>query len=178
LLAQRQREFTESTIEAIRKQEEFIEAMDKTSMGYDAAIYRLEMLKEQLFEETVALRDAKEEAFEWTGALDASTAAADAHTAAVKRMKTAMMGLMAPMAAAGYAVAAPYEYLPGAIGRPTSFQQGGIVAQTGLALVHKGETVIPQGQPTTNVFHIYLDGEEVERTISERIIREVRLQGG
>lgn len=178
LLSQRQKEFTESTMDAIKRQEELIATMDKTSMSYDAAIHRLEMLREQLWEETVALRDAKEEAFEWTGALDASTVAADAHTAAVKRMKAAMIDLGLATALALGAIAAPYEYFPGAIGRPTSFQQGGIVAQTGLALVHKGETVIPKGQPTTNVFHIYLDGEELEGYISQRIMREVRLQGG
>jgi len=178
LLKEAEEEFTISTQEAIKRQEEWIETMDKTSMGYDAAIYRLEMLREQLLRETVALRDAKEEAFKWTGALDASTASADAHTASLKEMAAAMMGLVAPMAAVGFAVAAPYEYLPGAIGRPPSFQTGGIVAQTGLALVHKGETVTPKGQLTTNVFHIYLDGTELEGYISQRIIKEVRLQGG
>jgi len=94
------------------------------------------------------------------------------------KMLLAMMGLEILPIAPAYAPAAPYEYLPGAIGRPTSFQTGGIVRETGLALVHKGETVIPSGQPTTNVFHIYLDGTELEGYISQRIVKEVRLQGG
>lgn len=89
------------------------------------------------------------------------------------RMLKMMMGLEITPAAP-----VPVFEPPGALIPAGSFQTGGIVAQTGLAMVHKGETVIPKGQPTTNVFHIYLDGEEVERTISERIIREVRLQGG
>lgn len=89
-----------------------------------------------------------------------------------------MMGLGILPYAPPYAPAAPYEYLPGAIGRPTGFQQGGVVARTGLALVHRGETVIPAGKPPANIFHIYLDGTELENFITQRIIREVRLQGG
>jgi hypothetical protein len=63
-------------------------------------------------------------------------------------------------------------------------QKGGSVTKTGLALVHKGETIIPQGgnsfgNITTNV-HIHggisseLDLKDVTRKISDSIVKDIR----
>jgi len=54
-------------------------------------------------------------------------------------------------------------------------QTGGFVTGTGMAQVHRGETVVPAGGQH---IHIYLDGNELEGYINQRIIKEVRLQGG
>ena len=55
------------------------------------------------------------------------------------------------------------------------FQQGGLVGSTGLAYLHKGETVIP-ANTTINV-PIYLDGELITEKIVRRVGDMARLQG-
>jgi hypothetical protein len=62
-----------------------------------------------------------------------------------------------------------------------SYQRGGEVERTGLAFLHKGETVFPTSTPppTVNVnIGVYLDDEPLTRSVIKRITKEVRLQGG
>jgi len=55
------------------------------------------------------------------------------------------------------------------------YQHGGIVRETGLAYVHKGETVIPANANIT--IPIYLDGDLITTRVERRMMDRVRLQG-
>lgn len=181
LLAEQERKQVEATQEAIKSLEEHIETTNKSGRALLAQERQLKALNEQLLEETVILRDSKEQAFAWTGAVDGMSASMQRLNAALKVGISTQRAMVAAYGAAwvlpsgtpgrAEAIAAHLAGYPG-------MQQGGIVAQTGLALVHKGETVTPAGKPPTNIFHIYLDGTELENFISQRIVKEVRLQGG
>lgn len=56
-----------------------------------------------------------------------------------------------------------------------SYQHGGEVPTTGLAMVHRGETIIPSGGIT---IPIYLDGELIQQAVIRRLTDQVRLEGG
>jgi hypothetical protein len=57
-----------------------------------------------------------------------------------------------------------------------SFQHGGIMPYTGLAYLHKGETVLSNNE-NINII-VELDGEVIYRNTEKRILKELRLQGG
>lgn len=63
-----------------------------------------------------------------------------------------------------------------------SYQYGGVVRETGLAMVHRGEYVLPTrggGRAPINIINqIYLDGEQISESVIERITEQVRLRGG
>ncbi len=54
-----------------------------------------------------------------------------------------------------------------------SYEHGGVVDKTGPAIVHKGETVIPEGQSSIGSLRlqsdIYLDGNHVAQSVSTRL---------
>jgi len=126
-------------------------------------------------------------------------AAVDAQADAQRELNQAMIEYHADMARAGGLAASLIAYYgeawalsvgtPGRIeamrkhvrerGEVPKFQYGGVVAETGLAMVHRHEVILPAGgrTPIQSIIHIYLDGEEVTRTIVERITEKVGLQG-
>lgn len=79
------------------------------------------------------------------------------------------------------AITPAYETIIKGIGRGevgsgiTSYQYGGLVGSTGLAYLHKGETIIPAN--TTISVPIYLDGELITEKIVKRVGNMARLQG-
>ncbi len=54
-----------------------------------------------------------------------------------------------------------------------SYQHGGVVQETGPAIVHKGETITPEGQSPINYLRlqsdIYMDGNHVAQSVSTRL---------
>ncbi len=54
-----------------------------------------------------------------------------------------------------------------------SYQYGGVVQETGPAIVHKGETITPEGQSPINYLRlqsdIYMDGNHVAQSVSTRL---------
>lgn len=61
-----------------------------------------------------------------------------------------------------------------ALGYP-EYPHGGIVPQTGLAFLHRGETVLPAN--TSITIPIYLDGELISERVAEVVGTKVRLLG-
>jgi len=59
--------------------------------------------------------------------------------------------------------------------RLQSYQKGGIVRETGLAYLHRGETVIPTNANIT--IPVYLDGELITTRVERRMMNRIRLQG-
>ena len=70
---------------------------------------------------------------------------------------------------------------PGGIGSspPTEYALGGVVRETGLAMVHKGETVFPSGTPIIVEAHMTLemDGERIANKIFRIAAKQARLRG-
>ncbi|MBN1367184.1 MAG: phage tail tape measure protein [Dehalococcoidales bacterium] len=56
-----------------------------------------------------------------------------------------------------------------------AYQLGGVVRETGLAYVHKDETILPQGANIT--IPIALDGEPIATYIIDLVAKKARLQG-
>ncbi len=78
----------------------------------------------------------------------------------------------------------PYGGLPaegrdGGLFPSMSFADGGYVPRTGLALVHQGEYVIPNGGGSASpTIHVYLDSDEVTTRVLRRVGDRVALRGG
>jgi len=89
-------------------------------------------------------------------------------------------GVSGAAAAAGGAISNPGGWLEGAMsggwipkGWPGSASgaDGGSVQRTGLALIHKGETITPAGQGGGNTFHFYGYNDEKLKKSVEDILR-------
>ncbi len=128
-----------------------------------AGVNQITNAQRELAKATAQTTEEQKRQFELSEATKLSSADLAIMSTVSQRLLLASYGLLEAPPEAPYPEA-PY------------FQHGGIMPYTGLAYLHKGETVTP-AHNGGDIINIYLDGARIDDTLIARLERKLRYQG-